>query len=51
MIRRAKAGCSLGHVSAIVGVRAVLLRELVKALRIGLLHRRGVPKVSPPVLI
>ena len=30
------------HVAAVVGVRAVLFRQLVKAFCIGLLHRRAV---------
>jgi hypothetical protein len=35
-----RVACSLRHVAAVVGVRAVRFRELVKAVCIGLVHRR-----------
>src|SRR6516225_3122824 len=37
----------LGLAAAVVGLRAVGLRELIKAVGIDLVHGRGIPKAAP----
>ena len=40
-------GPTLGLAAAVVGLRAVRLREFIKAVGIDLVHGRGIPKAAP----